>query len=103
MRLRSSQFVLFLLIACSVQIREEHALRWVEQQAVVGGTVRAFRPREASVQAGQPRSSADRPTLRHAPLDLLPAALAARRVPSAMRGPAAEYTTVAVHTGLLRA
>ena len=101
MRLRSSQFVFLLLIACSVQIREEHALRWVEQ-AVFGGTVRAVTPREASTQAGRPGSHADQPVLRHAPLDLLPAALATERTPWAMSWPAGDSVSVTVHTGLLR-
>ena len=101
MRLRSSQFVFLLLITCSVQPREEYALRWVEQ-AVFGVAAHAVTSREAYVQAGQPYTGGAPPTLRHASFDLLPAALAARRIPLAMPRPAAESAAVAVHTGLLR-
>ena len=102
MRLRSSQFVFFLLIACSVQIREEHALRWVEQ-AISGDFSRAFTLSETSAPAGPPSSLAGHPARRLATLGLLPAALAARRAPWAMRRPASDFTSVALHTGLLRA
>lgn len=101
MRLRSSQFVFLLLIACSVQIREEHALRWM-QQAISGDSGRSFTLREAS-QTCQPRSFASDQAWPPSLLGLLPAALAARQAPWAMRQPASDFTSVAVHTGLLRA
>ncbi len=102
MRLRSSQFVFLLLIACSVQIREEQASRWVEQ-AISGDSGRAFTLHEASSQAGRSRASAGDPARPPSLLGLLPAALAAQRAPWTMRRPASDSTSVAVHTGLLRA
>ncbi len=100
MRLRSSQFVLLLLIACSVQIREECALRWVEQ-TVFGGSVRALVSREVKTQAGH-FDSLSKPRHRLASFDLPPAAVAAQRVPWVMRRPASDFTAVAIYTGLLR-
>ena len=102
MRLRSSQFVFLLLIACSVQIRQEHALRWVEQ-AISGGSTRTFVPRESAADATRCKSSAEQSVYRLAPLDLLPAALAARREPWTMRHPASDSASVATCTGLFRA
>ena len=103
MRLRSSQFVFLLLIACSVHIRDEHAQRWVEQ-AISGDSTRTFAQREAAANAVWPNSPAGLPNDRLiAPLGLLPATLAARREPWAMRRPAADSTAIALYTGLLRA
>ena len=89
------------MIACSVPIREEYALRWVEQ-AVFGGSVRALTPHKVIAQAGLPNSLTPQPSHRLASLDLLPSAAAARRVPWVMRRAVSDFTSVAVHTGLLR-
>ncbi len=102
MRLRSSQFVFLLLIACSVQIREEHALRWAEQ-AISGASVRALTVYEVFNQAGVSRRSAGQPAVPVASLGLPPAALAAKREPWTMRRPASDSASIAAHTGLLRA
>ena len=102
MRLRSSQFVFLLLIACSVQIREERALRWIEQ-AISGGSTRTFVQREAAADEVRPNSSAEQVASRLAPLGLLPSALAVRREPWAMPHPASASAAVVACTGLFRA
>ncbi len=101
MRLRSSQFVVLLLIACSVQIREERALRWMEQ-AVSRSSVLALVPRSVTAIAGNAALSAGRTAFFRTPLQLVSAALAARREPWDMRPPASDSTSVAAHTSLLR-
>lgn len=100
MRLRSSQIVFLLLIACSVQIREERALRWVEH-AVSGNSVCSFALRETASQAAQPESPAGAGLL--VPLGLAPADLSAQREPWTMRHPASDSTSVVACTGLFRA
>ena len=101
MRLRSSQFVFLLLIACSVQIQEEHALGWM-QQTVAGSSTRNAIPRDAMASAAPSAFHSAKPVVRRALCDLPPATLALRRKPWTMTPPAMDSAAVLVHTGLLR-
>jgi hypothetical protein len=95
MRLRSSQFVFLILLACTVQVHQDHALRLMSSQ-----TLAAVQQREAgaakSLSATLP---IDRPAVR----SILGAhAVGVERTPWLMPHPASASAAVAVFTGLLR-
>ena len=99
MRVRSSQFVFLLLLACSVQLREDRALRLMAAQ-----TLNASQLREVSVAASRQAEAlplAATQTVRKLSLDAHSAA--AEQTPWMMPQPALASTAVHSFTGLLRA
>jgi hypothetical protein len=103
MRLRSSQLVFLLLLACSAQVREEHVLRGTVD-SISGRTLAAAQPREiASPAIKQHRRLSLLLAQAETPLRLDSASRAFHRTPRAMRRPALDSASIASHTSLLRA
>jgi hypothetical protein len=100
MRLRSSQFVFLLLLACSVQIREEHALRLVSS-AISGPALSAAHLREVAAHRGPALALTIDRALQ--PFALPAAQVAVVSAARPMPQPAAASAAIASHTGLLRA
>lgn len=102
MRLRSSHFVLLMLLVCSVQIRQEYAVQLIAD-AISGRTAVASQERQVAAKSAKhthPFASQRRDTASAA---LSPAARAAHRVTWTMPYPASASTAVASFTGLHRA
>ena len=97
MRLRSSQFVMLLLLACSVQVGEAYAFRLMAGH-VLHAAAPALNTRTVSAPKSIPVVDQSRITL-----SLSPEARTAERTPWSMPHPASASAAVASFTGLLRA
>ena len=102
MRLRSSKFVFLLLLACSLQTAEEHALRFVT--GIVSG--RASDASQQRAMASAVRGHDPSPLMhfeqRTRQIRLDAASRAAQNTPWSMRRPALESTAIVSFTGFLR-
>lgn len=97
MRLRSSQFVFLLLLACSVQLGETPGLRLMARSSL---TLAEFHEIAAANNAPHQALPVDR----HAKvISLDPQAVALERTPWRMPHPASASTAIVSFTGLLRA
>jgi hypothetical protein len=103
MRLRSSQFVFLLLLACSVNLGDDcvaHLLAGSVASPILGTS----ELREFSAPAPSQRKAATASNLRQVPATSLdPAARAAHRVVWSMRRPASHSAAIISYTGFLRA
>ena len=102
MRLRSSRFVFLLLLVCSVQGREEYALRLVAD-AVSGHTCHQQGRRDLDRPIAPricPASLEPHSRALHTRLDA--ASLTAHTTPWSMRRPALEAAAVSSFTGFVR-
>ena len=99
MRVRSSQFVFLLLLACAVQVREDRALR-----LVAAHTLSASRLREVAVAASRQAATLPLEVSQPAQIIKLDAhSAAAEQTAWTMPQPALASTAVHSFTGLLRA
>ena len=107
MRLRSSQFVFLLLLACSAQIHDVYASQLLAQaidgamqsQSIAVGAART----DASSIASRLSRPAPRLTRSGSAFNLDPASLASHRVAWTVRRPARDSAAIISFTGFLRA
>lgn len=99
MRLRSSQFVMLLLLACSVQVGEGYALRWMAGERLHAVSLPDVR---ATASTGHRETDAETQFCRLGPVPN-PREAAAERTAWAMPHPASASAAVASFTGLMRA
>jgi hypothetical protein len=103
MRLRSSQFVFLLLLACSVNLGEECAMHLLAS-SVASPILGTANLRESSAQAPSHTSTVAPSAVRLLPATALdPAARAAQTIPWTMPHPASASAAIISYTGFLRA
>jgi hypothetical protein len=102
MRLRSSQFVFLLLLACCVQVGDDCASQ-ILSAAVYGQTPASTVRREAPASFVSGRQPGDTRAASSNTLALDSAALASHRTAWTVRRPALDSAAVSSFTGFLRA